>query len=764
MSQFADSSGRAARVKRVVVGRPMASGQMDETLLPKWLALPIFASDPLSSVAYATEAALVVLVAASGASLHLAFPIALAIAALLGIVVLSYRQTVLVYQSSGGAYVVAKENLGKLPSLVAAAALLTDYVLTVAVSVAAGVLALTSAVPSLSGHVLALSLGCVVLISLANLRGVKEAGVLFALPTYLFVASIFALIGVGATKCATTSCPQATVSHPLAAGLGAVTTFVVLRAFASGSTALTGVEAIANGVNAFRKPHGKNAAATLAILGVIAIGMFVGVSWLAVQMHARPSVGGTPSVLSEVARGVFPSSSVLGFMYWVIQVSTLAVLVLAANTSYQGFPRLAALLARDRFFPRQFTNLGDRLVFSNGIVVLTGISCALLWAYNASVDSLIHLYVIGVFTAFTLSQFGMVRYWWRTREPGWGHRIAINAVGASTTGLVTVIVVWTKFAQGAWLVTVAIPLIVLACLGINRHYRRFSRRINAGIGAVQAAGRPTNEVLLAVDAIDVATEGALWYSRQILGGCRSLRALLAPGRHTDPGIRPRWWDFAQAEPPLEVLPTTEGRLQAILEEVWRLPRGEADFVTVVIPEQFKRRSLLSAAGRASFRLKLRLLSEPGVVVTDVPAVTSQRGPEGRAPKHLAVRVLLAHVHAGSVRALNYAESLGIEDTRAVSFAIDEDDETRFLEEYRHAGQTMPIDLSAAPYRDIGTPLLAYIRELTEDPDTVVNIVMPEIVVRGWARSLHNQRALYVKRLLLFEPHVILSSVPYQLFR
>jgi hypothetical protein len=205
-------------------------------------------------------------------------------------------------------------------------------------------------------------------------------------------------------------------------------------------------------------------------------------------------------------------------------------------------------------------------------------------------------------------------------------------------------------------------------------------------------------------------------------------------------------------------------MQAILEEVWRLPRGESDFVTVVVPEQFKRRSLLSAAGRSSFRLKLRLLSEPGVVVTDVPAVTHRRGPEGHAPKHLAVRVLLANVHAGSVRALNYAGSLGVEDTRAVSFAIDEDESSRFLKEYRQAGLTIPVDLSAAPYRDIGTPLLAYIRELTEDPDTVVNIVMPEIVVRGWARFLHNQRALYIKRLLLFEPHVILSSVPYQLFR
>jgi hypothetical protein len=270
--------------------------------------------------------------------------------------------------------------------------------------------------------------------------------------------------------------------------------------------------------------------------------------------------------------------------------------------------------------------------------------------------------------------------------------------------------------------------------------------------------------LLAVEAIDVATEGALWYSRQILGGCKRLRAVLAPGPHTDPGIRPRWWDFAEAEPRLEVLSTTEGRMQAILEEVWRLPRGESDFVTVVVPEQFKRRSLLSAAGRGSFRLKLRLLSEPGVVVTDVPAVTQRRGPEGHAPKHLAVRVLLANVHAGSVRALNYADSLGVEDTRAVSFAIDEEESSEFLDEYTKAGLTMPVDLSAAPYRDIGTPLLAYIRELTEDPDTVVNIVMPEIVVRGWARFLHNQRALYIKRLLLFERHVILSSVPYQLFR
>ena len=754
---------RSPLLKRVVVGRPMASDELEETLLPKWLALPIFASDPLSSVAYATEAALVVLVTASASAAGLTFPISLAIATLLAIVVLSYRQTVLVYESSGGAYVVAKENLGKLPSLVAAAELLTDYVLTVAVSVAAGVLALTSAVSSLRGHELMLSLVCVVAIALANLRGVKEAGILFAIPTYAFVTSIFALVGVGVARCADGTCPRAAVPHPLASGTGVVTAFVVLRAFASGSTALTGVEAIANGVNAFRRPHGRNAARTLVVLGAIAITMFVGVSWLAVHMHARPTATGTPSVLSEIARATFPSSSAFGFMYWAVQALTLAVLVLAANTSYQGFPRLAALLARDRFFARQFTNLGDRLVFSNGILVLTAIAMALLWVYDAKVDSLIHLYVIGVFTAFTLSQAGMVRYWLRSREPGSRRKLLVNGVGAAATGVVTLVVIWTKFTEGAWLVTLAIPLLVLAFLGINRHYRRFGRRLRCGISAVNAARTPTNEVLLAVDAIDAATEGALWYARQVVPSDR-IRAVHVPTSTSDSGIRARWFDFAHEQPRLEVLPADEGRMHTLLEEVWRLPRGESDFVTVVVPEQFERPSLLTAAGRASFRLKLRLLSEPGVVVTDVPAVGPERRPDGFTPSRLAVRVLIANVHAGSLRALNYATALDVPDTRAVSFAFDEEEAERVRDEWLRAGMPVPLDLSDAPYRDIGTPLLAYLRELTADPDTVVNVVMPEIVVRGWARLLHNQRALYLKRLLLFEPHVILSSVPYQLFR
>jgi amino acid transporter len=753
-------AGRADSLKRIVVGRPMATDELEDTLLPKTLALPIFASDPLSSVAYATESAMVVLVAVSASALHLAFPLSLGIAALLAIVVLSYRQTVRAYETSGGAYVVAKENLGTLSSLVAAGALLTDYVLTVAVSVAAGIFAITSIAPALEPHKVALSLGCVVLIALANLRGVRESGLLFALPTYAFVTAMFVLVGTGIARCAAGSCPTATVPHPLPAGTtGAVTLFVLLRAFASGSTALTGVEAIANGVNAFRHPQGRNAAKTLGVLGAIAIALFVGVSFLAVQMHARPSA--TVSVVSQVARATFPAGSGAAFMYYAVQGLTLLVLVLAANTSFQGFPRLAALLARDGYFARQFTNLGDRLVFSNGILVLTVAASLLLWIYGASVDSLIHLYVIGVFTAFTLSQAGMVRYWFRRRERGWQRSALVNAIGATATGLVTVIVIVTKFAQGAWLVIVAIPLLVLAFYGVHRHYRRIGRRLRAGIDAVRAVtSKTTNTTVLYVESLDEATDEAVWYARLVAGD--ETRAIHVPGPHTDSGIRARWFSRMGERPRLEILTPETSRADAAMEYVWTLPRGEADFVTVVIPELFRRRSLADALRRrVPFSLKLRLLYESGVAITDVPVVA---GAQEGLPKRVAARIFVSGVHAATLRALNYARTLGLPDTRAVYFAFSEEEAERMKRDWLDAGLQTPLEVVEAQFRDIGTPLLAYLRELTADPDVAVAAVMPEIVVRGWSRLLHNQRALYVKRLLLFEPRVILTSVPYQLFR
>jgi len=744
-------------LKRAIVGRPMASGEIEETLLPKTLALPIFASDPLSSVAYATESALVVLVAASAAAAYLVFPISIAIAVLLAIVIASYRQTVQAYETSGGAYIVAKDNLGTFPSLLGAAALLTDYVLTVAVSIAAGIFAVTSLAPSLESHKVLLSLGCLGVIVLVNLRGVRESGLAFALPTYAFVASMFALVGVGLVKTVLGEAPHAVVPHPVATGAGGVSLFVLLRAFSSGSTALTGVEAIANGVNAFRRPHGRNAATTLAILGVIAIVLFLGVSFIAVHEHARPSQ--TASVVSQIARATFPAGSAAGFLYYAVQVTTLLILVLAANTSFQGFPRLAALLARDNFAPRQFTNLGDRLVFSNGMLVLATLAGLLIWIYGANVNSLIHLYVIGVFTAFTLSQAGMVRYWKRVREPGWRYRALINGVGATATGIVAAIVIVTKFAAGAWLVTVAIPVLVLVCYGIRRHYRGIARRLRAGADAVVAAPPPRNSTLLLVESIDEATPDALWFTEQTGNG---FRAIHVPARGTDPGIKPRWFRFTDERSHLELLDASLGITEAVLEQVWRLPRGESSFVTVVIPELFQRPSLLEVFKHPrALLLKLRLLAEPGVVVADVPALV---GADAAPRERAVVRVLVSGVNASSMRAVNYARTLGIKDTRAVNFAFSSEEAEEMRREWAAYGTRIPLELDDAPYRDIGTPLRAYLRDLTDDGRTKVVLVMPELVVRGLSRALHNQKALYLKRLLLFEPHVILASVPYQLLR
>jgi amino acid transporter len=729
---------------------------MDETLISKTLALPIFASDPLSSVAYATEAAMVVLVAVSVAALDLVLPISIAIAVVLGIVVLSYTQTVRAYETSGGAYVVGKDNLGTLPSLVAAAALLVDYVLTVAVSVTAGVLALTSAAPSLEPHKVGLSLGFVVLLTIVNLRGVRESGVLFALPTYGFVAVMFVMIATGVAKCADGSCPQAAVPNPLIAGAGVVGVLVILQAFASGSAALTGVEAISNGVGAFRRPKGRNAALTLIAMGTIAISLFLGVSYLAVSMNAAPSA--SVSVVSEIARGIFPASSSTSFVYYLVQALTFAILILAANTSYQGFPRLAAVLARDRFFPRQFVNLGDRLVYSNGIVVLAGLAAILIWAFKADVIALIHLYVIGVFTAFTVSQTGMVRYWLRREQPGWRWRAVINGAGAVATGVVAIVVIESKFTQGAWAVMVAIPVLVVCFYGIRRHYSKVARRLRAGVSAVAAAPPASNRVVLYVESYDAALEEAVWYAREVAGD--DFDAIHVPGRHSDPGILPRFRQLTGMHPDLEIVTPEDGRVEAIIEYLWALPRGESSFVTMIVPELFRRRSIASALRRPEFSVKLRLLREPGIVVTDVPLL-AQDGALAL-PRRAVCRILVSGAHAATMRAANYASTLGIPDTRAVFFAFDGEEADQLRTDWAVKNMPVPLEIEEAPFRDIGDPLTTYLRELTADPEAVAVVVMPELVFSGLSRTLHNQRALYIKRLLLFEPRVILASVPYRM--
>ncbi|TML53574.1 MAG: APC family permease [Actinobacteria bacterium] len=745
--------------KRRLVGRPRASSELEDTLLPKTLALPIFSSDPISSVAYATEAALAVLVAVSLSARHDVLPISAAVSALLLIVAFSYSQGIKAYENtSGGSYVFARENLGVFPALVAGAALLTDYILTVAVSVAAGVFAITSAAPSLGSHRVLLSLGCILVLTLGNLRGVRESGLMFAFPTYAFLAVMYAMLAVGVGKCTLGTCPTATVPHPLPTGAGALGLFVLLKAFASGSAALTGVESISNGVTAFRHPQSQNASRTLLLMAGSAVTLFLGVSYLAVRMHALPS--SSASVLSQIARATFPAGSTGSTMYYLIQAFTLAILVLAANTSYQGFPRLAALLARDGFLPRQFVNLGDRLAYSNGIIVLTAAAAGLVLAFRANVNSLIHLYVIGVFTAFTLAQAGMVRYWLRTRRPGWRWSAALNAVGAASTLVVAVIVIATKFLSGAWMVMIAIPVMIACFYAVRRHYRAVARRLRAKAHAVLARRDVENTVVLYVERLDDATREALWYARTISKG--SFVAVHVPFPGSDSGIGPRFFELTGGEPRLEVVSKENEPLEAMLEYVWRFPHGDGSFVTVVIPELFRAPSLLSAVRGTAFRLKLRLLREPDVAVADIPRLAGDSDAQTVEPSRPVCVVPVADVHAASLRAVVYARSLGFRETKAVSFAFDEDDARRVERDWLRFPTGVPLEVVEAPFRDVGQPLLTYLRGITADPEAVAVVVMPELVARGTDRLLHNQRALYLKRLLLFEPRVILTSVPFQL--
>jgi amino acid transporter len=508
-------------VKRLLVGRAMRSEQFHETLLPKWLALPVFASDPLSSVAYATEQIVLVLGAGGAAYLIYAKWVAVVIACVLAIVVLSYRQTCYAYPNGGGgAYAVSKANLGENAALTAASALLVDYVLTVAVSVVAGVLGITSAAPGLQKYTVELSVGFVAVLMVANLRGLKESGRAFAIPTYTFVSLTYLMFIVAAIKGLAGTLPQASTAgqqlHRTVHVGGLFTLLLVLRAFSSGCTALTGVEAISNGVPAFRPPKSRNAANTLAIMGVLSISMFAGITVMALQLHARAQPDGSPSVISQIAAATFGRHA---FLFYAYQAATAGILILAANTAFNGFPVLASILAQDRYLPRQMHNRGDKLVFSNGIVLLGGFSIALIVGFHANVDKLIHLYIIGVFTSFTLSQAGMVRHWNRAiplapeqRRRKMRLSRAINAVGAVATAVVLVVVLATKVAEGAWIAILAMALIFAMMKGIRRHYDAVSRELD-----LPSTGKPMlparNHAVVLVSRLHLPTMRAISYAK-----------------------------------------------------------------------------------------------------------------------------------------------------------------------------------------------------------------------------------------------------------
>jgi amino acid transporter len=753
-----------SNLKRVLVGRALASHKLEHQLLPKFLALPVFSSDPLSSNAYATEEMMLVLVTAGAGALVYRIPIALVIATVLTIVIVSYRQTVRAYPSGGGSYIVARENLGTIPGLIAAAALLTDYVLTVSVSVVAGVLAITSAAPSLAEHKVALSIGFVILLTIANLRGVKEAGALFALPTYGFVTMVYVMLATGFVKCLT-GCPLAETADLPLEPEATLTLFLILRAFASGSTALTGVEAISNGVQAFRRPQAKNAAGTLAMMGVMTVTMFIGITVLSVLLHVRVNeeIAASRSVLSQIGETVFGRT----LPFFVLQVLTAGILILAANTSYQDFPRLSAILGRDRFMPSQFKNRGDRLVFSNGIVILSVLACILIYVFDANLTRLIQLYVVGVFTAFTLSQAGMVRRWHRLKEEGWRRSLIINAIGASATGIVLVIVATTKFVHGAWIVIAAMPVIILFFIAVNAHYRSVGKALRSDVA--RPPERLPNTFVVLLTNLDLGTGAAVAYLRAL----RPER--IAPLYIGDPtgfeDVAERWPSFAPRMGHLQKLPAAGGRVRSLRSYVRSIRRDPGrEFITVVVPEELSNSSLLQFARRtSSFWLKASLLYEPDVVVTNVPLL-----PEGRSfasahaeqpvePVQSVVLIPVSAVHAATARAVGYAKSLNATEVSGIYFALDPEEEADIGEEWMDWDMGIPLSIVEAPFRDLTNPLLDEVRRYTSRAGTVVTVVLPELVVRRrWEHLLHNQTALFMKRLLLFEPDVVVTSVPFHL--
>ena len=633
---------RVSIVKRLLVGRPMDSETLGETLLQKRIALPVFASDPLSSVAYATEEILKVLTLGALAYLYLTPWIALAVVLLLTVVVISYRQVVHAYPGGGGSYEVVTQNLGRSAGMVVAAALMVDYVMTVAVSVAAGVDNIISAVPGLNTHRVVLAVGFVVLLTAMNLRGVRESGTLFAVPTYLFIAGILAMITVGLGRALLGHAPVAESAgftirpeHVGLTGFGLL--FLALRAFSSGCTALTGVEAISNGVPAFRPPKARNAARTLLAMGAIAVTMFVGITALAVVAHVRVAehtcdIANFPgdcaadpqrTVIAQLASAVFggPHSP----LFFFLQATTALILILAANTAYNGFPMLGSILARHDLMPRQLRTRGDRLAYSNGIIMLATIAGGLLVVYQASVSRLIQLYILGVFTSFTLSQIGMVRHWNQELKtvsaPGVRGQVhvsrLINAVGASLTGLVLVIVLVTKFTGGAYLVVIAVPLLVLLMRGINRHYARVSRELQPQPHARQLPSRVHAVVL--VSTLHQPALRALAYARATRPSTLTALTVRVDPDETD--ALSRAWTAADLPVPLTILDSPYREItEPIVDHIARIRReSPRDLVAVFVPEYVVGRwweELLH--NHSALRLKVRLRLVGGVMVTSVP--------------------------------------------------------------------------------------------------------------------------------------------------
>jgi len=605
-----DGSGPSS-LKHFLLGKPIPSHLAHHERLSRLTGLAVLSSDALSSVAYATDFILVTLLAGGVQALGYALPISVVIASLLAIVAFSYRQTIHAYPTGGGAYIVAKENIGQTAGLIAAASLLVDYTLTVSVSISAGVLAITSAFPSLGVYRVEMCLAFLAILMLGNLRGIRESGRIFAVPTYFFIVSLFVLIIVGAYRYVMGDIVPLDLPASANTGSGRLTTFLLLTAFANGCTAMTGVEAVSNGVPAFRRPESKNAAATLVWMAALAITMFLGITFLAHAYRVVPTA--TESGVSELARAILGDRTIL---YYVVQAATTLILVLAANTAFADFPRLASLVSRDRYLPRQFMNQGDRLAFSNGIIVLSGLAAVLIVVFRGNTQLLLPLYMIGVFVSFTLSQAGMVIHWRRTKEPGWKTSAFINGFGACVTSVVLVIVTITKTLEGAWIVLLLIPIIVGVFRVTRNHYDHVASQLT--LRGYTPPRRIHNTVLVPIGGLQRAVVEALRYSESLSDDVRAIYVDVDPWATEQ--IK-RDWEKWGGRVRLVVLSSPyRSVMEPLLEYIEQVENERRDdYVTVILPEFVPARwwqHLLH--NQRALLIKGALLFRPNTVVTSVP--------------------------------------------------------------------------------------------------------------------------------------------------
>ncbi|NTV35923.1 MAG: APC family permease [Anaerolineaceae bacterium] len=615
----------------LLVGRPISSAEAPHQTIGKVIGLAVFSSDAMSSVAYGPQEMMAVLILAGTGALHLSVPIAFAIVILLAILTLSYEQTIHAYPGGGGAYIVARDNLGELPAQTAGAALLTDYILTVAVSISSGVAQIVSAYPALYDYRVWIAVAMIMFVMLINLRGVRESGITFAIPTYYFLVMMYITVGFGFYKLLTGT--LGTVVNPPIEELQTIlplTTFLVLRAFANGTTALTGVEAISNGITAFREPRSKNAGKTLIMMSFILGSLMLGITYLAFHVGSIPSE--TETVISQLTRTVYDNR---GIFYLLTITSTTVILMMAANTAFADFPRLSALHAGDGFLPRQLTMRGSRLVFSRGIVTLAVISSLLVIGFQASVGKLIPLYAIGVFLSFTLSQTGMARRWWRVGhlkegeevvdpgstlryEKGWQFKLVVNAIGAIATFTVMIIFAITKFTEGAWIIVVLTPVLVTIFFSIHHHYKNLARKLSMDNYATPM-WNVKHRVIVPISGVHRGTLAALQYARSISNDITAVHISMDP--HEGDALQKKWAVWGQGYQLLILHSPYRTLLEPLLTYVQELAdaRQHNELITIVVPQFIPGKAWTKVLHeRTAEALRAALMSHKGIIITEVP--------------------------------------------------------------------------------------------------------------------------------------------------